>query len=77
MQIYIVLAQTFGWYKTCDCVTSNWAGKGGYLDFSVQDTSNSRWVLWYWTGGTLMTGLVLLFSMFYITVEVRAASPAS
>ncbi|KAH3995104.1 hypothetical protein HBI56_173170 [Parastagonospora nodorum] len=67
--VYIVLAQTFGWYKTCDCVTSNWAGKGGYLDFSVQDTSNSVWVLWYWTAGTLMTGLVLLFSMFYITVE--------
>ncbi|KAI8942314.1 hypothetical protein NX059_000393 [Plenodomus lindquistii] len=67
--IYIVFAQVFGLYKTCDCVTSNWAGGGGYLDFSVQDTSNSRWVLWYWTGGTLMTALVMSLSMFYITVE--------
>ncbi|KAF1919512.1 hypothetical protein BDU57DRAFT_469628 [Ampelomyces quisqualis] len=67
--VYIVLAQTFGWYKTCDCVTSTWGGAGGYLDFSVQDTSNSSWVLYYWTAGTCLTGVVLLFSMFYITVE--------
>ncbi|KAH7394856.1 hypothetical protein DE146DRAFT_63761 [Phaeosphaeria sp. MPI-PUGE-AT-0046c] len=67
--IYIVLAQTFGWYKTCDCVTSTWGGEGGYLDFSVQDTSNSDWVLYYWTAGACLTGSVLLFSMFYITVE--------
>ncbi|KAH7061917.1 hypothetical protein BKA63DRAFT_191724 [Paraphoma chrysanthemicola] len=67
--IYIVLAQTFGWYKTCNCVTSTWGGEGGYLDFAVQDTSNSPWVLYYWTTGTLLTGIVMLGSMFYITVE--------
>ncbi|KAH8728553.1 hypothetical protein GQ44DRAFT_747435 [Phaeosphaeriaceae sp. PMI808] len=66
---YIVIAQTFGWYKTCECVTSTWGGAGGYLDFEVQDTSNSQWVLYYWTAGTFLTGLVLVFSMFYITVE--------
>jgi hypothetical protein len=66
-----VLAQTFGWYKTCNCSTSYWGGGGGYLDFGVQDTSNSRWVLYYWTTGACMSGLVLLLSMFYITVEVR------
>ncbi|KAF2024567.1 hypothetical protein EK21DRAFT_78439 [Setomelanomma holmii] len=67
--IYIVLAQTFGWYKTCNCVTSTWGGGGGYLDFAVQDTSNSPWVLYYWTTGTCLSGLVILGSMFYITVE--------
>ncbi|KAF1841258.1 uncharacterized protein K460DRAFT_322312 [Cucurbitaria berberidis CBS 394.84] len=67
--VYIVLAQTFGWYKTCDCITSNWGGAGGYLDFSVQDTSNSRWVLWYWTSGTVLTSTVMWLSIFYITVE--------
>jgi hypothetical protein len=74
-QIYIVLAQVFGWYKTCDCVTSNWAGGGGYLDFSVQDTSNSKWVRWYWTSGTLLTALVMGLSMFYITVEASKVFP--
>lgn len=92
--VYIVLAQTFGWYvhcpcvwrtsfwrylsraflkvdryKNCNCVTSNWARAGGYLDFSVQDTSNSKWVLYYWTAGTTLTAFVMLLSMFYITVE--------
>ncbi|KAF2829583.1 hypothetical protein CC86DRAFT_318980 [Ophiobolus disseminans] len=67
--IYIVLAQTFGWYKTCDCVTSMWAGGGGYLDFSKQDISNSKWVKYYWTAGTCLTAFVMMSSMFYITVE--------
>jgi hypothetical protein len=51
-------------------VTSTWGGGGGYIDFSVQDTSNSKWVAYYWTTGTCLTGLVLLLSIFYITVEV-------
>ncbi|KAJ8108993.1 hypothetical protein OPT61_g7778 [Boeremia exigua] len=67
--VYIVLAQTFGWYKNCNCVTSTWGGAGGYLDFSVQDTSNSRWVLYYWTAGTTLTASIMFLSMFYITVE--------
>lgn len=67
--VYIVLAQVFGWYKTCECVTSTWGGGGGYLDFSVQDTSNSKWVRWYWTSGTVLTSLVMGLSMFYVTVE--------
>jgi hypothetical protein len=68
-----VLAQTFGWYKTCECITSTWAGAGGYLDFSVQDISNSSWVLVYWTTGTVISGLVMILAMFYITVEVSGA----
>jgi hypothetical protein len=68
-QIYIVMAQVFGWYKTCDCMTSNWAWGGGYLDFSQQDQSNSRWVAWCWMSGTVLTATVMGLSMFYITVE--------
>lgn len=56
-------------YKTCECVTSGWGGAGGYLDFSVQDTSNSKWVLYYWTSGTVLTATVMFLSMFYVTVE--------
>jgi hypothetical protein len=67
--IYIVVSQTFGWYKTCDCVTSTWGGGGGYLDFEVQDTVKTRWVIVYWTTGASLTGLVMALSMFYITVE--------
>jgi hypothetical protein len=30
---YIVLAQTFGWYRSCRCMSSVWGGGGGYIDF--------------------------------------------
>lgn len=66
--VYIVVAQTWGFYKTCDCVTSGWGGGGGYLDFGVQDIA-SHWVEAYWLTGTLLTSSVLGLSMFYITVE--------
>jgi hypothetical protein len=66
--VYIVVAQTWGFYKTCDCVTSNWGGAGGYLDFGVQDLA-SPWVARYWITGTLVASSVLGISMFYITVE--------
>ncbi|KAF1973731.1 hypothetical protein BU23DRAFT_463721 [Bimuria novae-zelandiae CBS 107.79] len=66
--VYIVVAQTWGFYKTCDCVTSTWGGAGGYLDFGVQDVA-SKWVEAYWLTGTLLTSSVLGLSMFYITVE--------
>lgn len=45
--LYIIMAQTFGWYKNCNCVTSTWGGRGGYLDFTQSDVTNSPWVLWY------------------------------
>ncbi|KAF1950600.1 hypothetical protein CC80DRAFT_482449 [Byssothecium circinans] len=67
--VYIVIAQTFGSYKTCECVTSNWGGAGGYLDFGVQDISTTKWVVYYWLTGTLVTSVVMGLSMFYITVE--------
>lgn len=39
------------------------------MDFSKQDSSNSKWVLYYWTAGTTLTASVMFLSMFYITVE--------
>lgn len=63
------MSLTFTRYKTCNCVTSTWGGAGGYLDFSVQDTSNSKWVLYYWTAGTTLTAFIMFLSLFYITVE--------
>lgn len=30
---YIVSAQTFGAYQSCDCAASTWSSVGGYLDF--------------------------------------------
>ena len=35
---YIVFAQTFGAYQTCNCQASTWGSNGGYLDFQVLAT---------------------------------------
>jgi hypothetical protein len=31
---YLIIGQTFGMYNTCECMSSMWAGGGGYIDFS-------------------------------------------
>ena len=43
---YIVLAQTFGWYKNCKCQSSVWGTHGGYIDFAVADRVNARDVVY-------------------------------
>ena len=63
------MAQVTGLYRTCDCVTSNWAGGGGYLDFSQQFTSNGYGIAITWKSGTALTASVMGLAMFYITVE--------
>ena len=67
--MYIVMAQVTGKYRTCDCITSNWAGGGGYHDFSQQFTSNGYGITLTWVSGTSLTALVMGLAMFYITVE--------
>ncbi|EKG16653.1 hypothetical protein MPH_06107 [Macrophomina phaseolina MS6] len=47
--LYIVLAQTFGSYRTCNCMTSTWGHAGGYMDFQQSDQTTSPWVRYYCT----------------------------
>jgi hypothetical protein len=74
--VYIVAAQTIGWYKTCNCTTSTWGGGGGYLDFRMQGRVETDWSEWVWVTGTVMASLVMALSMFYITVEVGTLFPS-
>ena len=32
---YIVLAQTFGWYRNCSCKGTSWGWHEGYIDFAT------------------------------------------
>jgi hypothetical protein len=75
--VYIVAAQTIGWYKTCNCTTSTWGGGGGYLDFRMQGRVETDWSEWVWVLGTVMASLVMALSMFYITVEVGTLFPST
>lgn len=67
--IYIVLAQTFGSYRNCECITSRWASGGGYVDFTQNDSTNSPWVNYYWTSGTVLGSTTMGIGMIYIVVE--------
>lgn len=68
--LYVTLAQTFGAYVNCTCMSSTWAGYGGYIDFTQYSTTNSPWVKFYWTAGTAVSTAILTVAMVYIVAEV-------
>ncbi|KAK8208025.1 hypothetical protein M8818_004063 [Zalaria obscura] len=68
--IYITLAQTFGSYVNCHCMSSTWAGGGGYIDFTQYSTTSSPWVKLYWTSGAVISAGVMGIAMTYVVVEV-------
>ena len=46
--IYTIFAQTFGAYQTCDCMASNWAKSGGYIDFQTYTYYRGNGIYLYW-----------------------------
>ncbi|EMC96232.1 hypothetical protein BAUCODRAFT_69340 [Baudoinia panamericana UAMH 10762] len=67
--LYRTLAQTFGSDNTCDCMSSNWAPGGGYMDFNQWNTSNSPYVMRYWIIGTTIAVTVMGIAMIHICLE--------
>ncbi|MCJ1335275.1 hypothetical protein MMC09_000543 [Bachmanniomyces sp. S44760] len=49
---YIVLAQTFGSYNNCDCMSSIWIGNSGYVDFRDYNHYLAHGAAYYWSVGT-------------------------
>lgn len=46
--IYIIFAQTFGAYQTCDCLASIWSNTGGYIDFQTYAYYRGQGIYYYW-----------------------------
>lgn len=46
--IYTIFAQTFGAYQTCDCLSSDWASSGGYIDFQTYSYYRGNGIYLYW-----------------------------
>lgn len=46
--IYTIFAQTFGAYQTCDCLASDWASSGGYIDFETYSYYRGNGIYYYW-----------------------------
>lgn len=66
--VYIILAQTLGWYQTCDCLASTWDKGGGYIDFNMRDNQDGS-LDHYNLIATIITVSIVGVSMFYVTVE--------
>lgn len=68
--IYIILAQTVGSYRNCECMSSKWDSvHGGYLDFESYDFYRASGVRYYWGFGTATSGLILVVSFAFILAE--------
>lgn len=67
--IYIVSAQTFGWSRNCHCMSSTWAGGGGYIDFETVDVYKAHGISFYWGFGTAISLLVLIMAALFIIAE--------
>lgn len=69
--IYLFMAQTIGAFNNCDCQTSIWAGKsrGGYLDFTQWQYSNSPRIQKYWIIGTVVSCVFMGLGIIYVVIE--------
>ena len=74
---YIVLAQTFGAYKTCNCQCSMWGSNGGYMDFENVEYYRARGVIVYWSVGTALSTSVMLLAFVFIIMEWSTQSHLS
>jgi hypothetical protein len=67
--IYIVNAQTFGWYRSCLCMGSVWAGEGGYIDFESIVSYKAHGISLYWGSGTALSLVFLTTGLVFIIAE--------
>ncbi|PNS17833.1 hypothetical protein CAC42_10 [Sphaceloma murrayae] len=68
--IYIVVSQTFGIYKRCECLTSSWElGVKGYFDFTQNDITDTPGLLAYWVEGTVLGSVAMCAGLFYVVAE--------
>ena len=82
---YIIFAQTFGKhvqfptlysqltftgsYQTCDCMSSNWAKGGGFIDFQTYDYYIAHGVFVYWGSANALSMFVMSVGLAYIVHE--------
>lgn len=66
---YIVTAQTFGSYRTCECVCSVWGSHGGYMDFETQEYYLQIGIGVTWALATAIPGVAMFIAFTYIVIQ--------
>ncbi|KAK0345475.1 hypothetical protein LTR02_008154 [Friedmanniomyces endolithicus] len=67
--LYRIMAQTFGSDETCACMSSLWAGGGGYVNMQFWNVATSDDIRRYWVAGTTLGVTVMSAAMIYIVTE--------
>ncbi|MCJ1428298.1 hypothetical protein MMC29_006207 [Sticta canariensis] len=75
--IYIVMAQTFGFYQNCDCMASTWGAHGGYIDFEVYQFYIEHGVTYYWGFGVALSCAMMTTAFAFIVTEYCTQSHLS
>ncbi|CAF9941422.1 hypothetical protein IMSHALPRED_002569 [Imshaugia aleurites] len=75
--VYIVMAQTFGAYQTCDCLASTWARNGGFIDFQTYSYYAAHGVYYYWGAASALSVFVMSTGLAYIVTEYCTQSHIS
>lgn len=65
--LYIVAAQTFGSYQTCNCQMSTWGRWGGYLDFTIDEKAPG--VQPYWITGAVLSCVIMFTAISFLVAE--------
>lgn len=64
-----VIAQTFGFYQTCFCMSAGFDRRGGYTQFDDLETNHSDTVYTVWSISVGIAGSILLGSLAYFVIE--------
>jgi hypothetical protein len=63
------LAQTFGFYQTCFCLSTRFDGRLGYIQFDNVESNHSDLTITVWSVSAGVAGTILLTSLVYFVIE--------
>lgn len=63
------IAQTFGFYQTCFCLSTRFDGKLGYIQFDNVEVNHSDITITVWSVSAGVAGTILLSSLAYFVIE--------
>lgn len=64
-----VIAQTFGFYQTCFCMSAGFDRRGRYIQFDDLETNHSDTIYTVWSISVGIAGSILLGSLAYFVIE--------
>jgi hypothetical protein len=63
------IAQTFGFYQTCFCLSTRFDGELGYIQFDILEHNHSDLTITVWSVSSGVAGTILLASLAYFVTE--------